>query len=106
MELYGKLCYVPDHFNAMFHVYSHPFFKNKVFTCILGSSPLSPHLEAFIGHGSSVEGLLIGRFQFQCSVTVLLGLCESFQLQVAQGSANTNKTCDGLFVSPGANCRS
>lgn len=61
----------------------------------------SRHLEAFIGQGSSVEGLLIGWLHFQCCITVLLGLSKPFQLQVAQGSANTHihthVTCDLYF---------
>lgn len=66
----------------------------------------SLHLEAFIGQGSSVEGLLIGWLHFQCCITVLLGLSKTFQLQVAQGSANTHthtRHLWSLFLSPAAN---
>lgn len=65
----------------------------------------APHLEALIGQGSSVEGLLIGGFHFQSCVTVLFGLSKTLQLQVAQGSANTHTdiTCNSLFASPAAN---
>lgn len=47
-----------------------------------------PHLQALVGQGSSVEGLLVVCFQFQCGVTVLLGISKPFQLQEAQRSAN------------------
>lgn len=59
-------------------------------------SLMEDHLKAFVGQGSSVEGLLIGRFQFQRCITVLLGISKPLQLQVAQGSTNTQEhiTCE------------
>lgn len=60
----------------------------------------SPHLEAFVGQGSSVEGLLIVWFQFQSDVAVLLGFSEPLQLHKAQRSGNTH-TREMILLSKG-----
>lgn len=73
-------------------------FRNTIWGAFKDFSPVSSlYLEAFIGQGSSVEGLLIGWLHFQCCITVLLGFSKPLQLQIAQGSANT-RTSLVIFI--------
>lgn len=44
------------------------------------------HLQTLVGQRSSVESFLVGGFQAQSRVAVLLGLLEAAQLQQADGS--------------------